>query len=157
VSTAVKAGFSRPMDGSTITGSTFTLTGPGGAVAGTVAYDSVTLTATLTPGFPLATNTTYTATLTTGVRAANGIALAAPVTWTSTTPPPDTTPPSVAITAPVNGDTVLGSVDVTAAASDDAAVRNVQFKLDGGDLGSPDTTSPYVYTWNLAGVPAGNH
>src|SRR5262249_32853026 len=52
---------------------------------------------------------------------------------------------------------VLGSVDVTAAASDDTAVRNVQFKLDGGDLGSPDTTSPYVYTWNLASVPAGNH
>jgi fibronectin type 3 domain-containing protein len=158
IAAPVRATFSRPMDGSSITAASYTLTGPGStSVAAAVTYDNVTLTATLTPAFPLALNTTYTARLSTGVRAANGIALGAPVAWSFTTRPPDTTLPSVAITAPADGATVLGSVNVTASASDDTAVANVQFKLDGSDLGTPDASSPYSYNWNLAGVTAGSH
>ncbi|WP_028065248.1 N,N-dimethylformamidase beta subunit family domain-containing protein [Solirubrobacter soli] len=158
IGTTVKAVFSRPMNGATITSGSFTLTGPGTtSVPATVSYDGVSLTATLTPSSPLALNTTYTATLSTAVAAANGIALGAPVTWSFTTRPPDTTKPSVAMTAPADGATLLGSANLTAAASDDTAVAGVQFKLDGDNLGSEDTSAPYAYTWALAGVPAGPH
>ena len=59
----------------------------------------------------------------------------------------DTTPPTVAITAPTGG-SVSGSVTVTANASDNVAVASVQFLLDGNALGAADTTSPYSTTWD---------
>jgi hypothetical protein len=83
--TAVTATFSRAMNAATITGSTFTLTGPGGAVAATVTYDSGSLTATLTPTAQLAASTSYTARLETGITSADGAALASAVTWSFTT------------------------------------------------------------------------
>ncbi|MGH8511101.1 MAG: Ig-like domain-containing protein, partial [Gammaproteobacteria bacterium] len=62
---------------------------------------------------------------------------------------PDSTPPTVSITAPANGATVSGTaVTVSANASDNVSVAGVQFKLDGVDLGAEDTTSPYSLTWN---------
>src|SRR5205823_468367 len=70
--TAPTATFSRAMDGSTITTSSFTLTGPSGAVAATVSYDSATNKATLTPNAALANNTTYTASLAATVAASDG-------------------------------------------------------------------------------------
>ena len=74
------------------------------------------------------------------------------------TPAPDTTPPTVSMTAPSNGATVSGSsVTVSANASDNVAVANVQFKLDGTDLGSADTTAPYSYTWDSKSVNNGSH
>ena len=83
---AVSATFSRYMDPSTITGSSFTLTRQGGtAVAATVAYDPLTQTATLTPSSPLATSTTYTANLAASITAADGVPLAGAVSWTFTT------------------------------------------------------------------------
>src|SRR6266404_1307660 len=51
----------------------------------------------------------------------------------------DTTPPTVALTAPANGATVSGSsVTVSASASDNVGVAGVQFKLDGSNLGTAD-------------------
>jgi Domain of unknown function (DUF4082)/Bacterial Ig-like domain len=86
VTTAVRATFSRAMNASTITGSSFTLTRQGGsAVTATVAYDATTNAATLTPSSTLATNTSYTANLTTSVAAADGVPLATAVSWTFTT------------------------------------------------------------------------
>ena len=73
-------------------------------------------------------------------------------------PPPDTTPPSVSMTAPANGSTVSGSnVTVSANATDNVAVANVQFRLDGMDLGPLDTTSPYSYVWNTVTLANGPH
>lgn len=70
----------------------------------------------------------------------------------------DTTPPTVSVTAPTNGATVSGSnVSVTANASDDVGVASVQFQLDGANLGSLDTTSPYTTTWDTTGVSNGAH
>jgi hypothetical protein len=66
-------------------------------------------------------------------------------------------PPSVAITAPANGATVSGTVKVTANASDNTGVTSVQFKLDGANLGAPDTTEPYSMGWNSATVSNGTH
>ena len=70
---------------------------------------------------------------------------------------PDTTPPTVAITSPANGATVSGTVNVTANATDNVSVASVQFQLDGADVGSLDTASPYTFSWNTATVSNGSH
>ncbi|MFL5348626.1 MAG: PHB depolymerase family esterase [Hyalangium sp.] len=68
----------------------------------------------------------------------------------------DTTAPTVSLTAPTNGATVSGTVDVAASASDSAGVSKVEFYVDGA-LASTDTASPFVFTWNTAGVANGSH
>ncbi|MFB3819491.1 MAG: N,N-dimethylformamidase beta subunit family domain-containing protein, partial [Candidatus Methylomirabilales bacterium] len=91
VGTAMTATFSEAMDPATISGSTVTLQGPGGAaVAASVSYSASTLTATLTPSSPLLAGTTYTAAVLGGttdprVKDVAGNALAATSTWTFTT------------------------------------------------------------------------
>jgi len=80
------------------------------------------------------------------------------VTVSDSTPPPDTTPPIVAITAPANNATVSGSsVTVSASASDNVRVAGVQFRLDGASLGSEITTAPYRLNWNTASTANGSH
>lgn len=69
----------------------------------------------------------------------------------------DTTAPTVSLTAPTAGATVSGNVTVSANATDNVGVAGVQFKLDGNDLGSEDTTSPYSTTWNAATASNGSH
>ena len=66
-------------------------------------------------------------------------------------------PPTVSVTAPANNATVSGTVTVTASASDDTGVAGVQFKLDGVNLGSEDTTSPYSVSWNTTTASNGQH
>ncbi len=63
-------------------------------------------------------------------------------------PAPDTTAPTAQLTAPTAGSTVSGSVDVAANAGDNVGVTGVQFKLDGANLGSEDTSAPYGATWS---------
>jgi len=71
---------------------------------------------------------------------------------------PDTTPPTVSITAPAGGATVSGNATaVSATASDNVGVVGVQFKLDGVNLGAEDTTSPYGITWDTATASNGSH
>ncbi|HEY6693405.1 MAG TPA: LamG-like jellyroll fold domain-containing protein, partial [Solirubrobacteraceae bacterium] len=69
----------------------------------------------------------------------------------------DTTNPTVSVTAPAAGATVSGDVTLTANAADDVGVAGVQFRVDGGDVASEDTTAPYSVTWSTAGVPNGTH
>jgi chitodextrinase len=76
---------------------------------------------------------------------------------TVTTPSPDTTPPTVAISAPTAGATVSGSVVVKADAADDGGVAGVQFLLDGSALGGQDTTAPYSVTWDATAATSGSH
>ena len=76
---------------------------------------------------------------------------------TASTPPPDTTPPTVAITAPVNGATVSATVTVSANASDNVGVAGVQFYLDGATLGAEDTAGPYSVSWDTTRVANGSH
>ena len=72
--------------------------------------------------------------------------------------PPDTTPPTVSITAPANGATVSGTaVTVAATASNNVGVAGVQFKLDGANLGAEDTTAPYSVAWNSTTATNGSH
>src|SRR5205814_348570 len=98
---APTATFSRAMDASTITGSSFTLTPSGGSpVTATVSYSGTT--ATLTPTATLANNTTYTATLSTAVKASDGVALASSYNWSST---PVNAPPTVTANTPASNAT----------------------------------------------------
>lgn len=68
----------------------------------------------------------------------------------------DTTAPTVNVTAPANGATVSGAVDITATASDNVGVVKVEFYVDGMLLGT-DTSSPYALTWTTGSVPNGSH
>jgi peptidoglycan/xylan/chitin deacetylase (PgdA/CDA1 family) len=67
--------------------------------------------------------------------------------------PADTTAPATALTAPANGATVTGTTTITATASDNVAVTQVEFLVNGTVVGS-DTTAPYSFDWNTAGAPA---
>ncbi|MCD6049585.1 MAG: hyaluronate lyase [Verrucomicrobia bacterium] len=70
----------------------------------------------------------------------------------------DTTAPTVAVTAPSSGANVRGpSVTVSANASDNVGVVGVQFKVDGVNIGSEDTVSPFTLSWNTTGVSNGAH
>src|SRR5207245_4895822 len=70
---------------------------------------------------------------------------------------PDTTAPTVSMTAPTSGATVTGTITVSATASDNVGVAGVQFQLDGGNLGAEDTTSPYSVTWDTTTAAPGSH
>lgn len=80
------ATFSEALDPLTINTATFRLAGPGAAsVTGAVDYNTITKTATFIPSAPLAASTTYTATITTGVKDLAGNALATQKLWSFTT------------------------------------------------------------------------
>jgi glucose/arabinose dehydrogenase len=71
--------------------------------------------------------------------------------------PPDTTPPTVSITAPANNAQVNDIVSVTANASDNIGVAGVQFLVDGVAAGVEDTTAPYAYSWDTRATGNGAH
>ncbi|NTX17791.1 Ig-like domain-containing protein [Myxococcus sp. CA056] len=58
------------------------------------------------------------------------------IEYTPPVPNSDTSPPTVAITAPLGGATVEGVVAITVAASDNVGVANVQLRIDGRNLAS---------------------
>jgi hypothetical protein len=100
----VSAAFSETMDATSLTASTLTLTGPGGAVVGTVAVSGDARVATFTPAAPLAPGATYTAQVTTGALDAAGNPLGAAVAWTfGTSAAPDVAAPTVDAVSPVAG------------------------------------------------------
>jgi len=68
----------------------------------------------------------------------------------------DTTPPTTSITSPTAGSTVSGSVTISANASDNVGVTNVEFYVGSTLIGS-DNTSPYSIAWNSASVANGTH
>jgi hypothetical protein len=69
----------------------------------------------------------------------------------------DTAPPTVAVTAPLDGASVTGTVTVTATAADDGGVVGVQFFVDGSPLGAEDLTAPYSVAWDTTTASAGSH
>ncbi len=84
----IAATFSEAVNPGTVNSQTFQLTGPGGvAVSGAVTYVAAGSVATFTPSSNLAPNTTYVATITTGVQdlAVTPNGLTSNFTWTFTT------------------------------------------------------------------------
>ena len=98
----ITASFSEAMTASTISGTSFTLTGPGAtAVAGTVTYNAATYMATFTPTSALAPGTVYTATVTGAAKDAAGNALATNYSWSFTTAASGGTQAGLVSAAPV--------------------------------------------------------
>jgi Domain of unknown function (DUF4082)/Malectin domain/Bacterial Ig-like domain len=100
--TTVTATFSRAMDASTLTASSFTLTSAAGSVSGSVSYDKPSLTATFTPDVPLAPSTNYTAHLASTISAFDGTPFAG-ASWGFTT----VDGPQVASMTPADGATFI--------------------------------------------------
>lgn len=69
----------------------------------------------------------------------------------------DTTPPFVAVTSPLEGAALSGTVTLEANASDNGAMAGVQFLVDGSPAGTEDTLWPYSASWNSAMVENGMH
>ncbi len=67
---------------------------------------------------------------------------------------PDTTDPEVTITSPDEGDEVSGPTTVTATATDNEGVAEVELEVDGTVVDSDDS-SPYSFDWNA--TAAGPH
>ena len=85
----------------------------------------------------------------------------APVTVTvANAPPPppaDTTPQTVSITSPRDGETLHGTVTVTASASDNVGVAGVQFFGDGRPLAAEVTAPPYSISVDTTASTNGSH
>ncbi len=71
---------------------------------------------------------------------------------------PDTTPPTVALTAPANFAVGLaGSLAVNATATDNVGVASVEFQLDGVAIGAADTSAPYSANMDTSLHTSGQH
>ncbi|MDO8471198.1 MAG: Ig-like domain-containing protein [bacterium] len=128
----------------------------GGTQIATVESEPGALTRTTYSNTGLSPSTSYTYTVAAYNAAGNNSAQSTSANAT-TLASTDTTSPTVSITAPTSGVTVSGTITVSANASDNVGVAGVQFKLDGTNLGSEDTTSPYSTTWNTTTVSNGSH
>jgi len=134
----IRVTFTKPVEASTVTSTTFSVSG----VAGTITYDEPTRTATLTPSVPLAVYTSYTGTITTGVETPEGGHLEEPFTWSfSSEMGPDIYPPTVISNYPPIGATgVARSVVVSATFSEDmdpSKFNALTFKLNNLHLTGP--------------------
>jgi peptidoglycan/xylan/chitin deacetylase (PgdA/CDA1 family) len=107
---------------------------------------------------PLATTSTWTkATFTTPAVPAGTTALSIGVSLRSTGTltlddfslgDTDQTAPTVALTAPTDGQTVTGNVALTATASDPSGIARVDYLVNGNVIGSSTTAPSYSYTWD---------
>ena len=116
LTTLITASFSEDMDVSTLTNSNFYLNnGVSPAIIDGITYDAATRILTFKPSSSLNYGTTYTATITTGVKDLNNNNMAANKVWSFTTKPQDLTPPTVTVTSPANAATEIPlSTTVTA-------------------------------------------
>src|SRR5262245_11874324 len=103
----------------------------------------------------LSPSTTYSYAVQAVDAAANTSAASAPASATTLTP--DTTAPTVALTAPSGSAPVSGTITISANASDDVGVAGVTFLVDNVVVGNQDTTSPYSVSWDTTAVANGTH
>jgi hypothetical protein len=146
----VTATFSKAMDPTSITGTTFTLSAGAAAVPGTVTYAALTNIATFTPTAALLPATVYTITVTTGAKDVAGTPLVANFSCTFTTGPPFLGPPTIVSTSPVAGlAPCVNAGQVTATFSksmDPATINTTTFTVTGPGL----TAVPGTVTYDVA-------
>jgi hypothetical protein len=146
----VSVSFSEAMDAATLNATTFKLTSGATAtpVAGTVAGSGST--AVFTHTAPLASNTTYTATISTGARSMGGTAMAARHTWSFSTGSAVVPPvaPTVLSSTPLDGATGValnGSVSATfSQAMDPTTLTSTTFKVT---YGTPAIAAAGIVTY----------
>ncbi len=97
--------------------------------------------------------TTYTYTVRARDAAGNVSAASAGLTVST---PPDTTAPTVSVTAPADGSTAHGTVTLSADASDDIGVEEVDFLVNGVVVGTAYEGPPYTIYWDSSTVPDGS-
>jgi hypothetical protein len=108
INTKILVTFSKSMDTTTLNTGTFSLAHGTTATTGTVTFTS--LTETFAPAANLASNTVYTATVTTGAKDSSGNRLAVNYVWSFTTSNlADTTRPTVVGTYPIGSGAPLNS------------------------------------------------
>ena len=142
----ILASFSEPMDPGSITTTTMLLKQGTTQMVGTVVAGTAGMTSTFTPSAPLSAGTVYTATITSGAKAATGVALAADHSWSFTTgATADTTAPLVSSTTPLAGATGVATnskVTVTfSKAMDPASFSATTFTVSQGAAQVPGTVS----------------
>ncbi len=71
--------------------------------------------------------------------------------------PSEIIPPVVEFTNPLDGQTVSGTITITASSSDNVAVTYVFYAVDGIPVTGQLTTSPYAFNWDTTTVPDGPH
>jgi len=69
----------------------------------------------------------------------------------------DTTPPTTTVTAPANGATVSGNVTLTATASDNVGVTQIQLLVDGSVVASNSNSTSLSFMFNTTTVANGTH
>lgn len=150
--TAVTATFSKGIDPSTLTSSSFTVSG---GVTGTITYSNKT--ATFTPDSDLDYSASYIVTVTTAVADTFGINLAQDFLWSFTTRP-DPSIPIVRIVSPVDNAIVDETVNFTVYASQQDGIDKVELYVGGnavdsvlGQSGNVTFTRD-VSMWNIGSV-----
>jgi Bacterial Ig domain len=71
--------------------------------------------------------------------------------------PRDRKRPGIALTAPVSGVTVSGTITVSGTASDNVAVANVDVRIDNGAFSPATGTNSWSFSWLTTAVPDGSH
>ncbi|MHB8416851.1 MAG: ice-binding family protein [Myxococcales bacterium] len=139
LNTSVSATFSEAMDASTLTTATFTLTSgsPPTSVPGTVVYASSKTI--FWPSALLASNTPYTATITTGAKSSAGVAIAESYSWGFTT---GTTPQAG---VPIDLGTAAGYVILA-----EAGISTVTPSTITGNLGISPAAATYITGFSLS-------
>ena len=147
INTKILVTFSTAMDPTTITTTTFTL--KHGTTYDTGAVSYVGVTAIFIPSANLATNTVYTATITTGAKDSSGHSLAVNFVWSFTTGVlADTTPPTVTGTSPVLAVAVDSSISATfSKAMDPSTITTTTFTMT---QGSTSISGTVIYAGTTA-------
>jgi len=150
----INATFTKAMNPATINTTTFTLTTGTTSAAGVVSYSAATNVATFTPSAPLAPNSLYVATITTGVQDTFGNSLTANFTWSFTTSPPCPAPTVTAVTPPnLSTVTCPNTAVITATfstAMNPATINTTTFTLTGPGGVSITGVVSYVASTNVA-------
>uniref|UniRef100_C6E167 Tfp pilus assembly protein tip-associated adhesin PilY1-like protein n=1 Tax=Geobacter sp. (strain M21) TaxID=443144 RepID=C6E167_GEOSM len=152
ITAAITVTFDEVMKADTINSTNFLINN--GAVAGAVTLDASGKVATFTPSANLSSFTTYTATVTTGVRDAADNALASNYSWNFRTMALDSVRPTVTVVSPIAGATSVDTTTVITAtfseAMRDTTITSANVSVSGGVTG---TVSYDPATWTLSFAP----
>jgi hypothetical protein len=165
--TAPTVSITTPAAGASVAGTNVTLianAADGTGVTRVEFYRGATLISTDTtasPNYEVAWNTSslsngsYTLTAK-AYDAAGNVGTSSATQVTVANPVPDTTAPTVSVSAPTSNQRISGQFTVAANASDNVGVTRVEF-YRGSTLIGIDTTAPFDYVWDTTAVAAGTY